>query len=175
MLGGGLDFVIPKTSTVSPKANTADSRAGRKKGKKKNKSRVPRHRKTWRSKIRGHESKAFSPLVTFPGALRGLDSKANSSSLTNVICNFADRGTCCCVLSNLLCQTPRSVEAFAWDSGLVGSLESISEWDDMLILSGTMVLLWWLLCCEGGVFSFFRPLKPTEVTSLTVFCFFRPC
>lgn len=102
MLGGGLDFVIPKTSTVSPKANTADSRAGRKKGKKKNKSRVPRHRKTWRSKIRGHESKAFSPLVTFPGALRGLDSKANSSSLTNVICNFADRGTCCCVLSNLL-------------------------------------------------------------------------
>lgn len=33
-LGGGLDFVIPKTSSVSSKANTADSRAGRKKENK---------------------------------------------------------------------------------------------------------------------------------------------
>lgn len=34
MLAGGLDFVISKTSSVSSKANTADSRAGRKKGNK---------------------------------------------------------------------------------------------------------------------------------------------
>lgn len=34
MLAGGLDFVISKTSSVSSKANTADSGVERKKGNK---------------------------------------------------------------------------------------------------------------------------------------------
>lgn len=163
MLAGGLNFVISKTSSVSSKTNTADSGAERKKGNKEQiqSSTAQENLKEWNT---GAWVRGPLPSGDFPRCLESftnVDSKANGSSPTEVICNFADKGTCCCVLSTLLCWTPRSFVAFALEVGLVVSLDSISHEDDSVILSGTMVSVLqlqscnnsrWLLCGGRGVF-----------------------